>query len=99
MSLKENTELAWGVVILLAIVILVLVGSMLYRWHESQPLNMRQVLEDGKVNITAVRDQIRLDCAREDDASKKQCAQDLQTLGDTLREFSSDVAHATTTAQ
>lgn len=97
--MNQNVGTAWTVAGVLAVVIVILLGVMAYNWQQNQPKDLSDVLQNGKEDITQVRDQIRADCKKTDSDSKKKCADDLQTLADTLHEFSTDVANSTTSAK
>ncbi len=92
MDHKKSAQTAWTVAAVLAVLLIIALG---FWWNAKHDL--AKVLESGKQDITAQRDKIRADCALTDAASKAQCGQDLQDLADILREFSTNVAHATTT--
>lgn len=95
--MNQNAGMAWTVAGVLAVIVVILLAVMAVRWHDAQPKDLSQVLQNGKEDITQVRDQIRKDCAATDDSSKKKCEQDKKDLADILKEFSADVSNSTTT--
>jgi uncharacterized membrane-anchored protein YhcB (DUF1043 family) len=97
--MNQDARMAWTVAGVLAIVVVILLGALAFYWHQNQPKDLSQVLQNGKTDITQVRNQISIDCKATDADGKKHCADDLQTLSDTLHEFSTNVANSTTTAK
>jgi len=74
MKTKTNLTIAWSLVVILAI-LLAIAGFFLSHPSKTE-------------NVSEKRDAIREHCSQNDQASRDACAQDLQDLGDILREFS-----------
>ena len=96
---NQDAKTAWGIAGVLAIIVVILLGVMAYRWYDEQPKDYGQVLQEGSEDITVIRDRIRMHCTATDEDSRARCADDLEDLGDILSEFSEDVANSTTTVE
>ncbi len=93
MNTKKQLTIAWTIAGILAVLLLIALYFVL-----NPKKDLGTVLQEGQQDITAQRDKIRADCNSTDLDKKAACAADLQDLSDILREFSKDVAHATSTA-
>jgi type II secretory pathway pseudopilin PulG len=90
MSRKDATT-AWIIAGVLAVLLLIT----LVLWINARN-DLASVLQNGQQAITAERAQIQADCSGPN-MNKDLCSQDLSNLADLLREFSTEVANATTT--
>jgi len=95
--MKQNASMAWTIAGVLAVVVIILLAMMATSWQDKQPKNLDDVLRNGKEDIAELREKIRMDCAKTDDAGKKKCEKDKEDLTDLLKEFSTDVTYSTTT--
>ncbi|KND50274.1 MAG: hypothetical protein AB202_03575 [Parcubacteria bacterium C7867-007] len=95
--MKKNAGMAWTVAGVLAVVVIILLAMMATSWQDKQPKNLDDVLRNGKEDISELRERIRMDCAKTDEAGKKMCEKDKQELTELLKEFSTDVTYSTTT--
>ncbi|MEJ0053877.1 MAG: hypothetical protein WDN10_04110 [bacterium] len=88
---RQDATTAWIVAGVLAVLLVVA----LYFWISTRN-DLATVLESGKHNIAAQRDQIREDCDGTP-AKKEACSQDLADLAAILHDFSVNVETAATT--
>lgn len=88
MDTKE-ARTAWIIAGILAV--LLVIAVML--WMNAQK-DLDAVLQEGKEDITVIRDRIATDCYATDAASKDRCMDHLDDLEEVLREFSDDVEEA-----
>ncbi|KND46995.1 MAG: hypothetical protein AB199_01005 [Parcubacteria bacterium C7867-004] len=92
MDTKKQLTLAWTVAGILAVLLVI---SVYFIMNPKRDLDT--VLQDGKEEIAAQRDEIRKNCANTDDLSKKRCQKDLDELADILKDFSKDITKASST--
>ena len=92
MDTKKQLTLAWTVAGILA-VLLVIAGY--FAMNPKKDLGV--VLQEGKEDISAQRDQIAIHCAGTDGQSKRLCQEDLDELANILKEFSKNIHAASST--
>lgn len=93
MDSKTKLTLAWTIAGILAVLLAITLFFLV-----NQPKDLDQVLQEGKEDITAKRDEVAKACNGSDAASKAKCQDELRELSDILRDFSKDIDKATTTA-
>jgi len=93
MDTKKQLTLAWTVAGILAVLLVI---ALFFLMGERNDLG--SVLEEGREDITAQRDEIREACNSTDEASRARCNESLEELADILREFSLEIERATSTA-
>jgi signal transduction histidine kinase len=93
MDSQKKLTLAWTVAGILAVLLVISLFFLM-----NQPKDLDTVLQEGKEDVTAQRDQVAEACNGSDAQSKARCQDELQELADILRDFSKDIDKATSTA-
>ena len=89
---RNDATIAWIVAGVLAILLILTLALWISARH-----NLATVLQNGQQAIVTERAQIQSDCSGPN-MNKNLCGQDLSDLAGLLKEFSAEVASATTTA-
>jgi len=86
---KKEARTAWIIAGVLAVLLVIAVIF----WMNAKK-DLDSVLQEGKEDITVIRDRIAVDCRATDTAAKERCQDHLEDLEDVLREFSEDIEEA-----
>ncbi len=92
MDMQKKLTLAWTIAGILAVLLVISVYFVM-----NPKKDLATVLQEGKEDISAQRDQIRLNCSGTDGTSKAKCQADLDELTEILKEFSKDIKKASST--
>lgn len=90
---RSNT--GWLVAGILAIVVVVLLFIMWRQWDREQH-DLGNVINEGQEDIASARAEIREKCTGPAGVNARDCQDALNEVSDIIREFSDDLADATT---